>query len=303
MTKEDIKNDIFPYLAQRIRQYLIDLDNSVFEKLYEIRLGVNKPVTLVCDDGVFFVNKDSAVSRNYINACLSDETDIEKTLELMTKSSVYSFLDDVKKGFITLDKGYRVGLCGHAVLDNDNVSYIKDISYLNIRIKREVKGCSNKIIDKIVCNGEVKNTLIAGPVQSGKTTLIRDIAKNLSDLFSKRVSIADERGEIAAVKDKIFSNDVGILTSVMDFCPKKEAMAMLIRSMAPEVIITDEIGSDEDICEIKKALKSGVKIITTCHANSYDDIKMYRSVFDLIILLDGTKKGEVKEIFKGDKNA
>jgi len=189
-----------------------------------------------------------------------------------------------------------VGICGRCVFDNDKISYIKNISYLNIRIKREVKGCAEKIIQKIINGDDIKNTLIAGRVKSGKTTLIRDIARILSDSFSKKVSIADERGEIAALDNGSALNDVGILTSVMEFCPKIKAMTMLIRSMSPDVIITDEIGSDEDIIAIKKALLSGVKIITTIHADKKEDLKIYENIFDIIVILDGDKKGEIKEI-------
>lgn len=300
MTSDNIKNDIFPFFSQKIRQCFSKISDSVLNSLYEIRLGINKPVMLLKEDGIFFIDNNFNLTKDYRNAIIFNASDIEKTLELMTKSSVYAALDDIKKGFITLNGGYRVGICGSVVLSGDKISYIKNISFLNIRIKREAKGCGDKIIESIIDKGAVKNTLIAGKVQSGKTTMIRDIARILSDKYMKRVSIVDERGEIASAKDGIFSNDVGILTSVMDFCPKTDAMTMLIRSMSPQVIITDEIGGKEDILAIRKALTSGVKIITTVHAESKEDLKMYEKLFDIIVILDGDKKGEIKEIL-GDK--
>ncbi|MBE7038547.1 MAG: stage III sporulation protein AA [Ruminococcaceae bacterium] len=296
MTSDNIKSDIFPYLSPKIRQYLLNVEDAYLNNLHEIRIGINKPVMLVFDGKVYFLDKNYNLTKSYKNCLIIEQAEIEKTLEFMTKSSVYAAIDDLKKGFLTISGGYRVGICGRCVFDNDKISYIKNISYLNIRIKREVKGCAEKIIQKIINGDDIKNTLIAGRVKSGKTTLIRDIARILSDSFSKKVSIADERGEIAALDNGSALNDVGILTSVMEFCPKIKAMTMLIRSMSPDVIITDEIGSDEDIIAIKKALLSGVKIITTIHADKKEDLKMYENIFDIIVILDGDKKGEIKEI-------
>lgn len=301
MTLDNIKNDLFPYLSPKIQMYLLKVDNFYLNNLYEIRLGIKKPIMLFSNSGVRFIDKNFNLTKSFENLYLVEQEEIEKTIELMTKSSVYAAIDDLKKGFLTINGGYRVGICGNCVFDKDKISYIKNISYLNIRIKREVIGCATEILDKIVKDEKVKNTLIAGKVRSGKTTLIRDIARGLSNTFFKRVSIVDERGEIAASDGGIAANNVGFLTSVMDFCPKEIAMTMLIRSMSPDVIITDEIGEEGDILAIKKALLTGVKIITTTHAEKIEDLKMYENLFDIIVILDDEKKGKIKQII-GDKN-
>lgn len=301
MTSDNIKNNLFPYLSPKIQMYLSKVDDFYLNNLYEIRLGIKKPIMLFSDSGVSFVDKNFNLTTKLENLYLTEPEQIEKTIELMTKSSVYAAIDNLKKGFLTISGGYRVGICGNCVFDKDKISYIKNISYLNIRIKRQVEGCAKEITEKIIKDGKLKNTLIAGKVRSGKTTLIRDVARILSDTFFKRVSIVDERGEIASSSNGMATNNVGFLTSVMDFCPKQIAMTMLIRSMSPDVIITDEIGEDGDILAIKKALLSGVKIITTTHAEKKEDLKIYENLFDIIFILDDEKKGKIKEII-GDKN-
>ena len=190
------------------------------------------------------------------------------------------------------------------------------ISSLNIRISREVLGCSDKVLSHIIRGkNQINNTLIISPPQCGKTTLIRDIVRNISNgikvigFEGKNVGIADERGEIAAMYKGIPQNDLGIRTDIIENIKKSVGMKMLIRSMAPEIIVADEIGSKEDVQEINYAVCSGIKGIFTAHGNSLEDLKLNpaiaelieKNIFERLLFLDKNNKGKVNKIYKLDK--
>lgn len=302
MIYDSIKRDIFPYIAPGIREHLEKISKSDCEMICEIRIGKNMPISLSLTDTAVFLGKNGKFCNTPENAVYTENSDFEKTLELMTKSSVYAAVDEIKRGFITLCGGYRVGICGRAVLSEQKISYIKDISFLSIRIKREVFGCADALAKFIADGKDIKSTLIIGPPHSGKTTVIRDLARILSDLFFKRVAIADERGEIAAMYRGNAQNNVGKLTCVMDLCPKKDAVNMLIRSMSPDVIITDEIGGEADLTAVRSALLSGVGIIATRHGKNFSDVKKLLPLFDCAVLLSRENVGKIQKIIKaGDE--
>lgn len=302
MIYTDAECGVFSYAAPRIRKVLRKIKN--FDNVCEIRIGKNMPLSLSLVCGTVFVRGDGTFSKSPDGAFVADGEDIEKTLELMTNGSVYAVADEIKNGFLTLGGGCRVGICGSAVLNGGRVSYIKDISFLNIRIKREVFGCADKLAEYITDGGGVKNTLIIGEPHSGKTTVVRDLARILSDKFLRRVAIADERGEIAATVNGTAKNNVGALTCVMDMCPKREAINMLVRSLAPEVIIVDEIGGVADFFAVKNAVLSGVAVIATKHGAKLSDADGYLKTFDCAALLSRKNVGEIQKIIQtGDKYA
>lgn len=302
MIYTDAECGVFSYAAPRIRKVLRKIKN--FDSVCEIRIGKNMPLSLSLVCGTVFVRGDGTFSKSPDGAFVADGEDIEKTLELMTNGSVYAVADEIKNGFLTLGGGCRVGICGSAVLNGGRVSYIKDISFLNIRIKREVFGCADKLAEYITDGGGVKNTLIIGEPHSGKTTVVRDLARILSDKFLRRVAIADERGEIAATVNGTAKNNVGALTCVMDMCPKREAINMLVRSLAPEVIIVDEIGGVADFFAVKNAVLSGVAVIATKHGAKLSDADGYLKTFDCAALLSRKNVGEIQKIIQtGDKYA
>lgn len=216
---------------------------------------------------------------------IPSKEEIERIFTSICRSSVYAYKDDIKNGFITLKGGHRVGVAGKMLPDGS----VYDVSSLNIRIARQILGCSEKIIKHIIKNkSEVYSTLIISPPACGKTTIIRDVARILGTgsnipLFKGiSVGIIDERSEIAACYNGIPSNDIGLMTDVYDACPKEKGILMMIRSMAPEVIITDEIGGKGDASAVESAMNAGVKIIATAHGSSIADMKIRKEILTMM---------------------
>ena len=239
-----------------------------------------------------------------------NQQEILQAFERICENSVYSYRRQICDGYITIRGGNRVGIVGSAVIDNGHIININYISSLNFRIARQQIGCSNKIIEDIIDlkNNSIYNTLIVSPPGCGKTTLLRDIVRNISNGINvigfegKTVGVADERGEIAAMYKGIPQNDIGVRTDVVDNMPKPEAMRMLVRSMAPDVIACDEIGSLDDVKAIDYAMCSGVKGIFTAHGKDVEEISknpelsklLNKHVFERIVILNPKKRGDAE---------
>lgn len=234
------------------------------ECLHEIRFKVEKPIILIFSD------------KEVVLPIKTSKEDIKIIINKMSKFSIFAFEEEVKQGFITIQGGHRVGITGEWVFENGEVKYIKNISSLNIRICRQVLGVGKKFINYIYKNDCIANTLIISPPKCGKTTLIRDLSRIISNGEAPlkngfKVCVIDERSEIAASFQGVPQLDIGIRTDVYDNCLKSKGIILAIRSMAPEVIICDEIGTKDDFESILIAYNSGVSIISTIHGNSEED--------------------------------
>lgn len=265
--------EIFRILPDGIKS-LIGEEN--LNKVQEIRLRVNKPLMLEMEQ------KEKVFNYNVS----SEEIDI--ILRRMSNYSIYAYDEEIKRGYITVKGGHRIGICGKCIIENGKIKTIKDISSLNIRISKELLGCSDSIVKYLVDKDEIVNTIVISPPKCGKTTLLRDIARNISDgmvkfsLSGKKITVIDERSELAACYSGAPQLNLGIRTDVLDSCPKSEGIIIAIRSMAPEIIICDEIGTSRDTESIIAAMNSGVKVITTIHG--YDISDLYnRPVFKELI--------------------
>ena len=218
---------------------------------------------------------------------------------------MYSFQNEINSGFITIRGGHRVGISGTSVFENNQIKNIKYISSLNIRVAREIKFCSERLIEKI-CIEDFENTIIISPPGCGKTTLLRDAIRILSNgnknIKGKNIGLVDERSEIAAIYKGVPQNDIGIRTDVMNNCKKEIGMRMLIRSMGPQIIATDEIGNNDDVSAIMDACNSGIKLLLTSHGNDIDDIPdelIKKQIFSNVVILDNNgKPGEIKKIYR-----
>ena len=297
-----MKEGIIRYFPSKIQKSLSSIDDVLWNKIEEIRLGVGKPILVCTNENIYYLKEDNTISDKFCerNMILS-EKEINCILELITDGSIYAVSEKIKNGYITLPGGHRVGIAGTGVIADNKIQHIKDISSLNFRICREIIDVSTEIIPFIYNNNILKNTLIIGPPKSGKTTYLRDIARLLGNEKNRlKVSIVDERGEIASMHNRITNHSMGIFCDVLDFCPKSKGMMLMVRAMSPDVIITDEIGVDEDIDAIKNIARCGVKIITTIHG--YDDTDIpseIKNLFELkIILSNRHKTGTIEKIIE-----
>ena len=264
-------------LPEKIRSPVL---KSGTDRLLEVRMRRGEKLCCVLKSGSYLLSPDGELLRERKDAVTVTEADIKKALELITSFSLYAYENEIKNGYITLSGGHRVGVCGEANMDKIGITHLKSIQSLNYRFARELVGCSDGYIKNIVKNGEVKNTLIVSPPMCGKTTLLRDIARNLS-LLGKRVSIIDERGEIAASAGKASPFDLGFGCDILSGASKSEGMLYMLRSMSPDVIITDEIGGNEDIDAIREIKKRGVSVIASLHGKD-----AFLPDFDAVIRLD-----------------
>lgn len=247
-------------------------------ELQEIRIRCNRPIILK-------LRNSEALIEYEIN-----QTEILQTVERLCNNSIYAYKNQMCEGFITIKGGHRIGITGTAVIENGKIINIKYISSLNFRIAREIINCSNPILGQVIDkkNNTINNTLIVSPPGKGKTTILRDLIRNISNgvpalnFRGKTCGVVDERGEIAAMYQGIPQNNIGIRTDVIENISKAKGMKMLIRSMAPEVIACDEIGSKEDIEAIKEAMISGVKGIFTIHGKNFEDLKSNKYIKELI---------------------
>ena len=304
-----MKKEILKILSPSIRCLLNDV-NIDFSKLIEIRLRINEPIIFVFIDGEYFLCEKRNFTNNRKLAYRVNAEDIRYAVEMVSNYSLYAYEDDLRQGFITICGGHRVGLMGQAVMDNRSIKSVKHISFINIRIAHQIKGCANQVLPYIYSDGRVMHTLIISPPGCGKTTLLRDMIRMISDgsTFGKgmTVGVVDERSEIAACHMGVPQNDVGIRTDILDACPKAEGMLMMLRSMNPKVMAVDEIGSREDIDVISYVINCGCSILATVHGYSIDDVRtkpvlrklVDEKAFERDIVLGGKDSiGKIKNIF------
>ena len=283
-----------------------------FDGLQEIRLRAGRPLAIVERGREVFLTGDGARTREAGAAWRVTAQELRETMEFVGEYSLYAYEDELRQGYLTIRGGHRVGVAGKTVLDGDKVKSVRYISCVNVRLSHEVPGCADPVLPYLWGDEGLLHTLIISPPRCGKTTLLRDMVRQISDGSRARrgytVGVVDERSEICGCFMGIPENDVGVRTDVMDACPKAEGMMMLVRSMAPEVIAVDEIGRYEDIDAIETVLYSGCRLIATVHGSSLSDIQAkplfqrlaQEQVFERYVILgDGFRSGHIGEILDG----
>ncbi|WP_113886345.1 stage III sporulation protein AA [Clostridium butyricum] len=273
------------------------------EQIYEIRIKIGKPILVY-----------SKYGENIVNYVTTKE-DMKSLIQKISNYSLYAYEEDIRQGFITIKGGHRIGIAGECVMEKGEVKTIRNISSINIRVCSEVIGCSDKLIKYIYSQKEnrIFNTIIISPPKCGKTTILRDIARNISNgmnsigLYGRKVAVIDERSEIGACHFGIPQNDLGMRTDILDNCLKKEGMIMAIRSLSPEILICDEIGTKGDVEALLMAFNSGVNIITSIHGFTIEDLykrKVFHELLDngiierAIVLSSRKGVGTIENIYE-----
>lgn len=246
-------------------------------RLEEIRLRAGMPLTILLDGGERFVNPAGKIVDRQEEADRPDSAELEEMLKHLCQYSVYAFADEIRQGFLTVQGGHRIGLSGQALLDGaGHVVNMKYIRYLNIRIAHQVKGAADPLIPFLYERGLVQSVLLISPPGGGKTTMLRDIVRQISDgtAYGRgiNVSLVDERSEIAGSFLGVAQNDVGSRTDVLDGCPKAEGMMRMIRAMAPKALAVDELGGMEELRALRLAGSCGCKILATIHGTSLEEV-------------------------------
>ena len=232
-------NQIQNLFASNVRQLLVDADLD-YDKLYEIRLRVGRPLFLTYDGGECFLRQKDT------EPYLVTREDLKETLEYVSGYSLYAYEDEIRQGFLSVQGGHRVGVTGKVILDGNRIRGMKYISCINV-----------------------------SPPRCGKTTLLRDIIRQMSngwgDISGVTVGVVDERSELAGCYQGIPQNDLGMRTDILDGCPKAEGMQMLIRSMSPVVVAVDELGKEEDFKAVEAVIHCGCRLIATAHGGSVEE--------------------------------
>lgn len=281
--------NILEYFPNKIVQAILNsINEKEIETLEEIRIRVSKPIIL------------KVANKEIIVEYIVTTQDILEIVEKITENSMYSYQQQICSGYITLKGGHRVGISGNVVMEENKVINVNYIYSLNFRIARQIIGVAEKVVNEVMKNDEISNTLIISKPGAGKTTILRDLIRIISK--TKTVGVVDERGEIAAMYKNEPQNDLGIKVDILSNISKSLGIKMLVRSMSPDVIVADEIGTKEDIEAIKYAVTSGVKGIFTAHANNIEDIKkspilkelLNLNLIEKIIILDKNNRENIE---------
>lgn len=287
------------------KEYLDGLSFVNLDKIYALRLRINQPV-IVNGDGFNKYLSVKGLTKNYKDAIFCSLQHILSIIEIITERSLYAFNDKIKQGYLTTKDGVRVGLAGECVNDGEKIITIKNVSSINIRVPHNINGCSNEVYKVIVnflnVDGQdehisINNTLIISPPTKGKTTILKDLAKKINSNLDKNLLIIDERQEFSDIKGKNID--------VIKNSSKLYAFNYAIRSMAPDIVITDELSCKEDWDCVKKASNSGVNIIASCHGAKIEDVVnnefFINGVFDRFVILDnGIKPGVIKCVYNSN---
>lgn len=269
-------------LPRRIRE---KITKEELEHVQEIRLRSGQPVLF---------REENRQFRLLEGVGPVSAADLRETISLLSAYSLYAFEEELRQGYLTIEGGHRVGFCGKAVMEQGEIKTLRQINALNIRIAKERKGWAERLLPDLA--EHVCHTLIVSPPGCGKTTLLRDMVRCISNGM-QTVGVVDERGEICPLRDGVPQMDVGRCTDILEGCPKAKGMVLLLRSMCPDVIAVDELGRQEDVHAVQEVLNCGVRLIATAHGSDFNDIKerphlgslVERKVFERYLFLSNRK--------------
>lgn len=295
------KEEILQILPERIRRIAAETVTD-WKLLQEIHIRIGGSIVLVIKGEKIMPAQGGQVVGT---------REFREIMEYISNYSMYAFEEEIQKGYLTIPGGHRVGVAGKALMEQGQVRTIRHITFLNIRVSHEIPGCADRVMPYLFERDRFLPTLIVSPPGAGKTTLLRDIVRQTATggkMFSaKKVSVIDERSEIAGCYQGIPQRDVGVHCDVLDGCHKQEGIYMMLRSMAPEVIAVDEIGAEKDYEALNTALTSGCSLLATVHGNSFQHIRekpqmrkiLEERMFERILFLQSGEPGKGIAIYDG----
>ncbi len=296
-------------LPQELGVLITALPQSTKAQIREIRLRCTKPLSVNLSNIDMFINRRGDLTSDITDeAIIVTSRQIDECFKRICDYSVYSHQNEIIGGFITVKNGHRAGLCGSAVIENGSIIGVRSISSINLRVARQIFGAADDLVKRLLTN-RIDGVLICGVPGSGKTTLLRDTARQLS-VSGKRVSVVDERGEIAAVYCGQAGNDLGPRCDILDGYPKGDGILIAVRCLAPDVIVCDEIGSTQEADALLVGMNCGVAVIATVHAANREELLRKKQIMRLIeagafrhivFLYDASKPCAIREVVSADE--
>ncbi|MCH4240209.1 MAG: stage III sporulation protein AA [Oscillospiraceae bacterium] len=293
-------------LCPHLRGMLLKLPEEIRADISEIRLRVHQPISLWRGGSTWFLMEGGVTLEPGKGIC-AGKADLYESFRTLCSYSVYSHQEQIRQGYVTLRGGHRAGLGGTAVMSGGTVTGMKDITSVNLRIARQINGCADKLLHSA---GSLRGgLLLAGPPASGKTTILRDIARQLSGGIRghiSKVAVVDERSEICGAYQGEYGNDLGPCCDVLDGFPKAEGMLLAVRSLSPEYIICDELGTQKETEALMQSVNAGASIIASIHAGNLAELRartqtqslLQSGAFEKVALLGGDHPGMVKAVVK-----
>ena len=283
-------------LPRRLRQEALGLPQEEQEQAEELRLRVGWPMTAVLPEG-----------ERPVGGPPVEPEELEQLVEIASRASVHAVLEQIRRGYLTVAGGHRIGLCGTAVMEGGGIHALRSLSSANLRIARQVPGAARPVLGALCPGGRLESTLILAPPGQGKTTLLRDIIRRVSEgegCLPLRVAVADERGEVAALYGGRPQLDVGRRTDVAEGCPKAQGLMLLLRAMNPQVLAVDEITAPADVAALEHAANCGVSLLATAHGSGLEDLRrrplyrgmLERNIFSQVILIRRNGSGRSYEV-------
>lgn len=292
-------------LNQRLSKALMKIPDDIKQQVQEIHIRINKPVAVYCGAITYYLTMQNQLVSYCLpnNMLIATQRDVNESFHNLCSYSVYSRQEEIKNGYLTISGGHRAGICGTAVYTGKEISNVRDISSINLRVSKEIKGVATRFVNNI--NLENGGVLLCGMPACGKTTFLRDISRILSSEKSHKVCIIDERGEIGGTHYGVVQNDVG-MCDVLDGYKKTDGIIHAVRCMSPQIIVCDEIGSNDEAESIKSCLNSGVSVIASVHCSTVKELLtkpqtralLSTNAFKYIAFMsDRTTPGVIKEIY------
>ncbi len=300
---------LFP---ETVKKYFYEVIEN-YQTVSEIRIRRNGPVQIVKENGSFYVSANGSFHQDVRSAVQLSESEFDELFRHICRHSVYAFEEELKNGYLTVEGGHRIGVVGQTVWEGRKMKSIKNLNALNIRIAHEIKGVADSVLPCLISEGILKSTLLVSPPGCGKTTLLRDLVRKISNgsrmISSMNVSLVDERSEIASCYMGKAQNDIGLHTDIMDACPKAKGIMLVLRSMSPQVIAVDELGGEEDYDALCQAFYLGCNILATIHGTDYErlansphmKILLKKGFFERIVFLGKRSGGQQKILICNEK--